>query len=136
MYSGTTDTTQIILTCPKLLSSSSLKVVNRIREVDHRTRLLVVDRETDDYLRSCGLACTEALAIEMGTLSPRPSPRATPSASPLPRESSPLPPNHTHSCHPPDADSITHMTTQGKVNRSSVTSSTATDSEVRVDINT
>ncbi|XP_062292465.1 Na(+)/H(+) exchange regulatory cofactor NHE-RF2-like [Scomber scombrus] len=105
-------------------------VVSRIREVDHRTRLLVVDRETDDYLRSCDLACTEALAIEMGTLSPRPSPRATPSASPLPRESSPLPPNHTYSCHPPDADSPTHMSTQGKVNRSSVTSSTATDSEM------
>uniref|UniRef100_A0A3Q0RVS5 Na(+)/H(+) exchange regulatory cofactor NHE-RF n=1 Tax=Amphilophus citrinellus TaxID=61819 RepID=A0A3Q0RVS5_AMPCI len=55
------------------------QVVNRIREVPHRTRLLVVDRETDDYLRSHGLDCTEGLAIEMGTLSPRPSPRQTPS---------------------------------------------------------
>uniref|UniRef100_A0A3Q2XA45 NHERF family PDZ scaffold protein 2 n=1 Tax=Haplochromis burtoni TaxID=8153 RepID=A0A3Q2XA45_HAPBU len=50
------------------------QVVNRIREVPHRTRLLVVDRETEDYLCSHGLACTEDLAIEMGTLSPRPSP--------------------------------------------------------------
>uniref|UniRef100_A0A667ZJP6 Na(+)/H(+) exchange regulatory cofactor NHE-RF n=1 Tax=Myripristis murdjan TaxID=586833 RepID=A0A667ZJP6_9TELE len=58
------------------------EVVSRIRAVDHRTRLLVVDRETDDYLRSRGLACTEELAIEMGTFSPRP----TPSTSPIPRE--------------------------------------------------
>uniref|UniRef100_A0A3Q3B769 Na(+)/H(+) exchange regulatory cofactor NHE-RF n=1 Tax=Kryptolebias marmoratus TaxID=37003 RepID=A0A3Q3B769_KRYMA len=50
------------------------QVVNRICEVSHRTRLLVVDRETDEYLRSRGLACTEELAVEMGTLSPRPSP--------------------------------------------------------------
>uniref|UniRef100_A0A3Q3XM18 Na(+)/H(+) exchange regulatory cofactor NHE-RF n=1 Tax=Mola mola TaxID=94237 RepID=A0A3Q3XM18_MOLML len=59
------------------------QVVNRIREVPHRTRLLVVDRPTDDLLRSRGLACTEDLAVEMGTLSPRPSPRPTPSTSPV-----------------------------------------------------
>ncbi|XP_067439444.1 Na(+)/H(+) exchange regulatory cofactor NHE-RF2 [Thunnus thynnus] len=106
------------------------QVVNRIREVAHRTRLLVVDRDTDDYLRSCGLAYTEDLAIEMGTLSPRPSPRPTPSTSPLPRENSPLPPNHTQSFHPPAADSPTHMVTQG---RSSVTSSTTTDTELQVE---
>uniref|UniRef100_A0A8C2ZI25 PDZ domain-containing protein n=1 Tax=Cyclopterus lumpus TaxID=8103 RepID=A0A8C2ZI25_CYCLU len=46
----------------------------RIREVAHRTRLLVVDGDTDEYLRSCGLACTEDLAVEMGTLSPENSP--------------------------------------------------------------
>uniref|UniRef100_A0A3B4AUG6 Na(+)/H(+) exchange regulatory cofactor NHE-RF n=1 Tax=Periophthalmus magnuspinnatus TaxID=409849 RepID=A0A3B4AUG6_9GOBI len=46
------------------------EVVSRIREVDFRTRLLVVDRETEEYLHSRGLTCTEALAIEMGTLSP------------------------------------------------------------------
>uniref|UniRef100_A0A667ZJQ1 Na(+)/H(+) exchange regulatory cofactor NHE-RF n=1 Tax=Myripristis murdjan TaxID=586833 RepID=A0A667ZJQ1_9TELE len=63
------------------------EVVSRIRAVDHRTRLLVVDRETDDYLRSRGLACTEELAIEMGTFSPRP----TPSTSPIPRENGSLP---------------------------------------------
>uniref|UniRef100_A0A669BPA0 Na(+)/H(+) exchange regulatory cofactor NHE-RF n=1 Tax=Oreochromis niloticus TaxID=8128 RepID=A0A669BPA0_ORENI len=58
------------------------QVVNRIREVPHRTRLLVVDRETEDYLHSHDLACTEDLAIEMGTLSPRPSPGQTPCISP------------------------------------------------------
>uniref|UniRef100_A0A3Q0RRE3 Na(+)/H(+) exchange regulatory cofactor NHE-RF n=1 Tax=Amphilophus citrinellus TaxID=61819 RepID=A0A3Q0RRE3_AMPCI len=69
------------------------QVVNRIREVPHRTRLLVVDRETDDYLRSHGLDCTEGLAIEMGTLSPRPSPRQTPCVSP--RANSPMTPSYT-----------------------------------------
>lgn len=112
--------------------------MNRIREVPHRTRLLVVDRDTDDLLRSRGLACTEDLAIEMGTLSPRPSPGPTPSTSPLPRGSSPQTPkpNHTLSFHPLAAESPTNTTTQGKVKRSSVTSSTGTDTEVRLDINT
>ncbi|XP_073327801.1 Na(+)/H(+) exchange regulatory cofactor NHE-RF2 [Pagrus major] len=110
------------------------QVVNRIREVPHRTRLLLVDRDTDEFLRSRGLACTEDLAIEMGTLSPRPSPGPTPSTSPIPRGSSPQTPkpNHTHPFHPPAAESPTHTTTQGKVKRSSVTSSTATDTEVQV----
>uniref|UniRef100_A0A669BTL9 PDZ domain-containing protein n=1 Tax=Oreochromis niloticus TaxID=8128 RepID=A0A669BTL9_ORENI len=68
------------------------QVVNRIREVPHRTRLLVVDRETEDYLHSHDLACTEDLAIEMGTLSPRPSPGQTPCISPrLQVEPSPEP---------------------------------------------
>ncbi|KAM9856809.1 Na(+)/H(+) exchange regulatory cofactor NHE-RF2 [Aulostomus maculatus] len=109
-------------------NESHHQVVDRIREVAHRTRLLVVDRDTDDYLRSCGLACTEDLAIEMGTLSPRPSPGPTPSASPIPREISLLSPqsNHTHSFAA--ADSPTHTITQ--VKRSSVTSSTVTDTEV------
>ncbi|TNN69437.1 Na(+)/H(+) exchange regulatory cofactor NHE-RF2 [Liparis tanakae] len=106
----------------------------RIREVAHRTRLLVVDAETDEYLRSRGLACTEDLAVEMGTLSPRPSPGPTPSASPVPRENSPLAPkpNYTHSVYPPAAaDSTTDATaTQAEVERTSVTSSTETDSEV------
>ncbi|KAM3624234.1 uncharacterized protein V6R79_020893 [Siganus canaliculatus] len=110
------------------------QVVDRIREVPHRTRLLVVDRDTDDYLRSHGLACTEDLAIEMGTLSPRPSPGVTPSASPIPRENSPLSPKQSHarSLHPSRAaDSPLHMiTTQDKDKRSSVTSLTATDTQV------
>eukprot|EP00063_Salmo_salar_P063482 XP_014038317.1 PREDICTED: Na(+)/H(+) exchange regulatory cofactor NHE-RF2-like [Salmo salar] len=59
------------------------QVVYRIRAVEHRTRLLVVDKETDDYLRGHGLACTEDLAVEMGNLSPRPSPFTSPSASPV-----------------------------------------------------
>ncbi|XP_068585003.1 Na(+)/H(+) exchange regulatory cofactor NHE-RF2 isoform X2 [Cebidichthys violaceus] len=109
------------------------QVVERIREVAHRTRLLVVDRDTDDYLRSRGLACTEDLATEMGTLSPRPSPGPTPSASPVPRETSPPSPKpkHTHFFYPPAADRTTHMTTQATVKRSSVTSSTGTDTELR-----
>ncbi|XP_049428733.1 Na(+)/H(+) exchange regulatory cofactor NHE-RF2 [Epinephelus fuscoguttatus] len=114
-------------------NASHHQVVDRIRAVAHRTRLLVVDRETDDYLRSQGLACTEDLAIEMGTLSPRPSPRPTPTASPIPRGNSPLSskPNHTHSFHPPAADSPIHTITQEKVKRSSVTSSTTTDTELQ-----
>ncbi|XP_029545754.1 Na(+)/H(+) exchange regulatory cofactor NHE-RF2 [Salmo trutta] len=59
------------------------QVVYRIRAVEHRTRLLVIDKETDDYLRGHGLACTEDLAVEMGNLSPRPSPFTSPSASPV-----------------------------------------------------
>ncbi|XP_037618019.1 Na(+)/H(+) exchange regulatory cofactor NHE-RF2 [Sebastes umbrosus] len=111
------------------------QVVERIREVAHRTRLLVVDRDTDDYLRSRGLACTEDLAMEMGNLSPRPSPAPTPSASPIPIGNSPLSPksNHMHSFYPPAADLSTHAITQAKVKRSSVTSSsTATDTELQV----
>ncbi|XP_058495626.1 Na(+)/H(+) exchange regulatory cofactor NHE-RF2 isoform X1 [Solea solea] len=109
------------------------QVVNRIREVDYRTRLLVVDRDTDDYLHSCGLACTEDLAIEMGTLSPWPSPKPTPSSSPIPRENSPqsLKPNHAHLYHRHTADSPIHVIIQGKVKRVSVTSSTTTDAELQ-----
>lgn len=113
---------------------SSLEVVNRIREVPHRTRLLVVDRETEDYLRSHGLACTEDLAIEMGTLSPRPSPGQTPCISP--RANSPMTPSYTPVFHYPAAESPTRMITQGKVKSSSVTSSIVTDPEVRVSIKT
>ncbi|XP_061576648.1 Na(+)/H(+) exchange regulatory cofactor NHE-RF2 [Cololabis saira] len=113
-------------------SASHHQVVNRICEVAHRTRLLVVDRETDDYLRRHGLACTEELAIEMGTLSPRPSPRPTPCASPIPRENSPLSlkTNHSQSFVFPAAESPTRMNTYGKVERTSAASSSATDTEV------
>ncbi|XP_041839532.1 Na(+)/H(+) exchange regulatory cofactor NHE-RF2 [Melanotaenia boesemani] len=115
-------------------SETHHQVVNRIRAVAHRTRLLVVDRETDEYLRSHDLACTEDLAIEMGTLYPRPSPKPTPCASPISRESSPLSlePNHTQVFQYP-AESPTGMTTQSKVKRSSVTSSSATDTELQVE---
>ncbi|XP_037326887.2 Na(+)/H(+) exchange regulatory cofactor NHE-RF2-like [Pungitius pungitius] len=102
------------------------QVVGRLREVPHRTRLLVVDKDTDDYLHTCGLGCTEDLAIEMGTLSPRPSPGPTPSASP--REKSPLTPkaNQTHFFYPPT------KTSQAKVRTYSVTSSTGPDTELQV----
>lgn len=76
--------------CTPSFFSPLLQVVDRIRQVAHRTRLLVVDRETDAFLRSRGLPCTEDLAVEMGNLSPRPSPGHTPSNSPLPRGISPL----------------------------------------------
>lgn len=107
------------------------QVVNRIREVPHRTRLLVVDRETDDYLRSRGLDCTEGLAIEMGTLSPRPSPGQTPCISP--RANSPMTPSYTPTLPYPAAESPTRMITQGNVKRSSVTSSIVTDPELQVE---
>ncbi|XP_041641935.1 Na(+)/H(+) exchange regulatory cofactor NHE-RF2-like [Cheilinus undulatus] len=108
------------------------QVVSRIREVAHRTRLLVVDKDTDDYLYSHGLACTEDLAIEMGTLSPRPSPGPTPSTSPLPRENTCLSPKtrHTQSFHPLAANLTTNTIQQGRVTRLSVTS--ATDTELQV----
>ncbi|KAK1886526.1 Na(+)/H(+) exchange regulatory cofactor NHE-RF2 [Dissostichus eleginoides] len=109
------------------------QVVDRIREVSYRTRLLVVDKETDEHLRSRGLACTEDLAIEMGTLSPQPSPAATPSTSPSPRGNSPMSPkpNYTQSFFPPAADSSIHTITQDKAKRFSVTSCTATDPELQ-----
>lgn len=109
------------------------QVVDRIREVSYRTRLLVVDRETDEHLGSRGLACTEDLAIEMGTLSPQPSPAATPSTSPFPRGNSPMSPkpNDTQSFFPPAGDSSIHTITQDKAKRFSVTSCTATDPELQ-----
>uniref|UniRef100_A0A673HRF8 Na(+)/H(+) exchange regulatory cofactor NHE-RF n=1 Tax=Sinocyclocheilus rhinocerous TaxID=307959 RepID=A0A673HRF8_9TELE len=52
------------------------QVVQRIKAVEHETRLLVVDRETDEYFRSLRLTCTEEMAIRMspGATSPSPSP--------------------------------------------------------------
>lgn len=58
------------------------QVVQRILEVDHRTRLLVVDRVTDEFLKFHGLPCTEDRAIEMGSLSSRSSAASSPRASP------------------------------------------------------
>ncbi|KAF7659570.1 hypothetical protein LDENG_00296620 [Lucifuga dentata] len=103
------------------------QVVDRIREVNHRTRLLVVDRDTDEYLLTNGLACTEDLAIEMGTLSPRPSPKPSPSVSPIPRENGPFSPKLKAT------DSPILMVTHGKEKQSSVTSSSATNAEVAVE---
>ncbi|XP_012678475.2 Na(+)/H(+) exchange regulatory cofactor NHE-RF2 [Clupea harengus] len=64
-------------------------VVEKIRTVEHRTRLLVVDRETDEYLRFHELSCTEDRAVEMGSLSPRTSVTSSPrtSATSSPRAS-------------------------------------------------
>ncbi|KAM8843260.1 Na(+)/H(+) exchange regulatory cofactor NHE-RF2 isoform 1-T1 [Synchiropus picturatus] len=110
-------------------NESHQQVVSLICEVPYRTRLLVVDRETDEYLHSCGLPCTEDLAVEMGTLSPRPSPAHTPSASPLPRGSSPLTPKPSHFFTAVDV----RRSTQVRSKRSSLTSSTATDPELQVE---
>uniref|UniRef100_A0A8C6TVY9 PDZ domain-containing protein n=1 Tax=Neogobius melanostomus TaxID=47308 RepID=A0A8C6TVY9_9GOBI len=116
------------------------EVVNRIREVKFRTRLLVVDRETDEYLLSRGLSCTEDLAIELGNLSPRPSPANTPSSSPIPpfllRENGVRSPRSNRSyalstVHPLTISrSPTPTVTDGKSSRNSVASSITTDTEV------
>lgn len=111
------------------LNPPSLQVVDRIREVPHRTRLLVVDRDTDEFLRSRGVPCTEDLAMEMGTLSPRPSPGPTPSNSPLPRVISPLMPK-VYRTHSVAADSPAHSAAQGESEVSSEASSAASDTEV------
>uniref|UniRef100_A0A3B5M6W9 DNA-(apurinic or apyrimidinic site) lyase n=1 Tax=Xiphophorus couchianus TaxID=32473 RepID=A0A3B5M6W9_9TELE len=96
----------------------------------------IVDRETDDFLRSQGLACTEDQAIEMGNLSPRPSPNITPSASPIPREGSPLflKSNFRYLFHFPAADSPTQVSSENKETRTSTTSSSTPDTEVSTDI--
>ncbi|XP_028308250.1 Na(+)/H(+) exchange regulatory cofactor NHE-RF2-like [Gouania willdenowi] len=115
-------------------SQTHHQVVDRIREVPHRTRLLVVDKETEDYLLSHGLACTEDIAIEMGTLSPRPSPMSTPSASPIPRETSPLLIKSKHSLmlrHSSVGSTISISTSILK--RSSMMSSSTTDTELQVE---
>nr|XP_006006751.1 PREDICTED: Na(+)/H(+) exchange regulatory cofactor NHE-RF2-like [Latimeria chalumnae] len=38
------------------------QVVQRIKALENETRLLVVDKETDEYLRSLRLTCTEEMA--------------------------------------------------------------------------
>ncbi|KAM4603295.1 Na(+)/H(+) exchange regulatory cofactor NHE-RF2 [Polymixia lowei] len=124
-------------------SETHHQVVNLIRTVEHRTRLLVVDRDTDEHLRGRGLPCTEDLAVEMGTFSPRPSPRPTPSASPAPRENGPFPPKHNNlltrsskspSAHSPPAHAFTFTYGPAQqartVERASVTSGSATDAEL------
>lgn len=76
---------------PSLLSwppplSPLPQVVQRIKAVDHETRLLVVDRETDEMLRSLRLTATEEMAIRVtgspSAASPPPSPSPAPSSTP------------------------------------------------------
>ncbi|TSK18059.1 Na(+)/H(+) exchange regulatory cofactor NHE-RF2 [Bagarius yarrelli] len=53
-------------------NDSHHQVVQKIMEMENRTRLLVVDRETDEFLLLHSLPCTEDLAVEMSCLvSPR-----------------------------------------------------------------
>ncbi|XP_037544258.1 Na(+)/H(+) exchange regulatory cofactor NHE-RF2 [Nematolebias whitei] len=64
------------------------QVVQRIKAVDHETRLLVVDQETYDSLRSLHLTATEDMAI-LGTAVAAPSPPASPSPVPSSTPASP-----------------------------------------------
>lgn len=85
---------------PKRIISIVLKhhlvpqVVQRIKAVDQETRLLVVDHETHESLRSLRLTATEEMAV-LGTgpassssppASPSPSPSAVPSSPGKKRE--------------------------------------------------
>ncbi|CAG5897676.1 unnamed protein product, partial [Menidia menidia] len=66
-----------------------LEVVQRIKAVGDETRLLVVDQETHDSLRSLRLTATEEMAI-LGTAAPiSSSPPASPSPAPSSTPSSP-----------------------------------------------
>uniref|UniRef100_A0A3P9IXG5 Na(+)/H(+) exchange regulatory cofactor NHE-RF n=1 Tax=Oryzias latipes TaxID=8090 RepID=A0A3P9IXG5_ORYLA len=65
------------------------QVVQRIKAVDHETRLLVVDNETHENLRSLRLTATEEMAI-LGSSAPTSStPQASPSPAPSSTPSSP-----------------------------------------------
>ncbi|XP_068177548.1 Na(+)/H(+) exchange regulatory cofactor NHE-RF2 isoform X1 [Antennarius striatus] len=97
------------------------QVVNRICEFPHRTRLLVTDRDTDSFLRGRGLACTEGLAVEMGTLCPRHSP-----AAPRPAGNSPVSIQQVLS----RATDTPPLTITPEVERPPVTSRLVTDTEV------
>ncbi|XP_028267669.1 Na(+)/H(+) exchange regulatory cofactor NHE-RF2 [Parambassis ranga] len=66
------------------------QVVQRIKEVDHETRLLVVDHETYESLRSLRLTATEEMAI-LGSGPPPPPPLSSSSSSSPPASPSPAP---------------------------------------------
>lgn len=53
-----------------LSRSCPLQVVQRIKAVETETRLLVVDKETDEYLCSLRLTCTEDMVHNGILLSP------------------------------------------------------------------
>lgn len=65
------------------------QVVQRIKAVDLKTRLLVVDSETYESLRSLRLTATEEMAI-VGSSSSSSSPPASPSLAPSSTPSSPI----------------------------------------------
>ncbi|XP_026212320.1 Na(+)/H(+) exchange regulatory cofactor NHE-RF2 [Anabas testudineus] len=65
------------------------QVVQRIKAVEHETRLLVVDQETHERLRSLRLTATEDMAVLGTGPHPSPSPPASPSPSPSSVPSSP-----------------------------------------------
>ncbi|XP_029914037.1 Na(+)/H(+) exchange regulatory cofactor NHE-RF2 [Myripristis murdjan] len=65
------------------------QVVQRIKAVDHETKLLVVDRETDELLRSLRLTATEEMAVCVAGQPSSSSPPASPSPAPSSAPSSP-----------------------------------------------
>lgn len=75
---------------PSVIPSCPLsQVVQRIKAVDNETRLLVVDHETHESLRSLRLTATEEMAI-IGTGPPSSSsPQVSPSPTPPSVPSSP-----------------------------------------------
>ncbi|XP_062382241.1 Na(+)/H(+) exchange regulatory cofactor NHE-RF2 [Sardina pilchardus] len=72
------------------------QVVTRIKALEGETRLLVVDRETDEYLHSLRLTCTEDMAVRI-TASPAPVSTATGSSPSTP--SPPPTPSKRHNGH-------------------------------------
>ncbi|KAM9843717.1 Na(+)/H(+) exchange regulatory cofactor NHE-RF2 [Aulostomus maculatus] len=64
------------------------QVVQRIKAVDNETRLLVVDQETHESLRSLRLTPTEEMAVVGGQLPSSASSSSSPPASPSPAPSS------------------------------------------------
>lgn len=65
------------------------QVVQRIKAMENRTRLLVVDPETHETLRSMRVTATEEMAIIGTGLYSSPSPPASPSPPPASSPSSP-----------------------------------------------
>lgn len=72
------------------------QVVQRIKALEQETRLLVVDRETDEYMRSLRLTCTEDMAQRV---TGGPSSSSSP-PSPSPSSSAPATPSSTPSSPP------------------------------------
>ncbi|XP_030194960.1 Na(+)/H(+) exchange regulatory cofactor NHE-RF2 [Gadus morhua] len=58
------------------------KVVQRIKALEGETRLLVVDRRTDELLRSLRLTATEEMAVRVPAPAPAPAPASTSSSPP------------------------------------------------------
>ncbi|KAF6734529.1 Na(+)/H(+) exchange regulatory cofactor NHE-RF2 [Oryzias melastigma] len=73
----------------RVVAVNGANVVQRIKAVGHETRLLVVDNETHEYLRSLRLTATEEMAV-LGSGAPTSStPQASPSPAPSSTPSSP-----------------------------------------------
>ena len=75
--------------CVHTVILSIPQVVQRIKTVEHETRLLVVDSETHESLRSLRLTATEEMAIVGTGVPTSSSPPASPSLAPSSTPSSP-----------------------------------------------